>query len=273
MSAPLRLRPRSLYLSLWLVTLQSAVSYRRALILNTLLSTIWVFVPYYLWRAVFARAQVVGPFDWPQMQTYVVLSYAINVLLNSSYWVPRLIGMIRSGDITLELMRPYDFLLAQLASALGTAVIEGALSGAIAVLLGALFLDLVPPPSPSFALAFAASVMLGFLIKFLLNYLVALLCFWTMNGLGLYWAQLSVINLLSGALLPLELFPGWAREAVAWLPFRGIIQLPLSLYLGKVTGAVAARELAFQLGWVVALFVLAKLPWGPSLRRLEIQGG
>ena len=62
----------------------------------------------------------------------------------------------------------------------------------------------------------------------LISFLAALLCFWTVNGVGLIWAQTAVVNLLSGALVPLAFFPYWLRAFAAWAPFQGIIATPLA---------------------------------------------
>ena len=103
----------------------------------------------------------------------------------------------------------------------------------LALVVAVLAVGVAPPASPAAALLFLPSVALGFVIKFLVSFLAALLCFW---GVGLIWAQTAVVNLFSGALVPLAFFPNWLRAFAAWAPFQGIIATPLAIYQGQAAG-------------------------------------
>jgi len=268
----LRLAPRPKYRALALAAVQRAITYRGNLLLNLLSGLVWVAMLYYLWRAVYSTHAQLGGFDWRQMRTYVLISYAVNALLSFSS-LSRILASIRTGEIATELLRPIDYLWAQLAQTAGTAVVEGLLSSVIALALGFLLLDVAPPVSLPAALLFLLSVGLGFLIKFLISFLVALLCFWTLNGLGLIWAQTALISLFSGALIPLQLMPGWLRTIALAAPFQAIVYTPLTIYLATTQGAALWWALGLQVFWVAALWALARLLWAPAARALELQGG
>ena len=271
-AASLRREPRPKYLALAIAALQRAIAYRTTTLLNMTANLVWVAVLYYLWQTVFAANPRLGSFDWDRMRTYVLVSYAVNALL-SFYSEARIFNAIRTGEIATELIRPVDYLTAQLSQALGAAVVEGLLSSAIALLLGIFVLHVAPPVSVVAAIFFLLSVGLGLLVKFLISYLTALLCFWTMNALGLLWARSAVTNVFSGALIPLQFFPGWLKTLALVSPFQTIVYTPLTIYLGDVTGRALVQALAIQVGWVIALWLLARLLWGPSTRALRIQGG
>ncbi len=268
----LRLQPRPKYLSLASCAVQQAIAYRGRTLLNLVSGLMWVAVPYYLWRSVYStRAEMAG-FTWDEMRTYVLLAYAVNGLL-TFYSLARLAAVVRSGQVACELLRPLDFLTAQLAYSLGAALVEAALSGGIALALALLFLHILPPASLAAAGLTLASVWLGFLVRFLVGYLVALLCFYTKNALGLIWAEGAVVSLLSGALLPLDLLPGWLQAAVRAAPFASIVYTPLAIYLGKLQGAALWQALGLQALWAAILWALARVLWRGSARALEIQGG
>jgi ABC-2 type transport system permease protein len=268
----IRLKPRSKYLSLASMSVQRIIAYRTTTLMNLIASLISVAVAYYLWRTIYASRAQVGALSWDQMRTYILLVYAINALVSvlASF---RLMNLIRSGEIAIELLRPIDFLKSQLALTLGATLVEGLLSVGVALAMGFLIFDIQGPHTALAGALFMISVGLGFLIKFLVVFLVALLCFWTMSHLGLIWTQNAVINLFSGALIPLELFPGWLRTTAAILPFQGIISTPVRIYLGQLQGADMAWALLVQALWVAALWKLSRLAWGPAMRSLKIQGG
>ena len=271
-SPQLRLHPRPAYLTLALTAVQRAIAYRMTLFFSLVAGLIWVVVTYYLWRVVFSTRSQVGNFDWQTMRTYFLVSYAVNALL-SWQTLSRMMRTIRTGEVAIDLLRPIDYFLAQLAQASGAAVIEGGLSSAIALILGILVLHIAPPVSPLATALFIVSVALGYLIKFLISFMVALLCFWTLNGVGLMWAQNALVNLFSGALIPLQLLPGWLRTVVLTAPFQAIVYTPLSIYLGTVQGAALWQAVAVQIGWIIGLWLLARWLWLPATRALEVQGG
>jgi ABC-2 type transport system permease protein len=268
----LRLHPRWPYLTLALTTLQRAVAYRVTFFFSLLSGLIWVIMLYYLWGAVYATREQVASLDWPLMRTYILVSYAVNSLLSWNS-LSRMVSTVRTGEVATELLRPVDYLFANLAQASGAAVVEGGLSGLLALLVGIFVLDTLPPATPLAALLFLISVLLGFVIRFLLGYMLALLCFWTLNGVGLMWAFNAVVSLASGALIPLTLFPGWLRTVLLIAPFQAIVYTPVSIYLGSVQGMALIQALAVQVSWVLILYWLARRLWQPALRALEVQGG
>jgi ABC-2 type transport system permease protein len=82
-----------------------------------------------------------------------------------------------------------------------------------------------------------------------------------------------VLELLSGLLIPTTLFPQPFRSILFASPFPHINYTPAALYLGKATGAEAARFLLAQSAWTVALLVLGQIAWRRSRHRITIQGG
>jgi ABC-2 type transport system permease protein len=117
------------------------------------------------------------------------------------------------------------------------------------------------------------SLLLGVLTRFLVIYIVSLLCFWTLNWLGLHWTHTAVTNLFSGALIPLQFFPDGLRAIAMALPFQAIINTPLLIYLGEIQGSGILPAMGLQAFWIFALWAIGALMWGPCVRALEIQGG
>ena len=270
--AGLRLHPRPKYLSLALVGLHTAITYRVNTILTFLANAIWVVILLYLWETIFAARPQVGTFDLQRMRTYVLVAYVANSLV-THYSESGIIYAIRYGGVALDLLRPVDYMLGQLARAAGGATFEAALGSVAALLLGVYALHVSPPATPLAALAFVLSVLIAFVVRFLISFIVSLFSFWTSNGQGLMWARAAVSNVLSGTLIPLALFPDWLRTVAFALPFHTLVSTPVLIYLGEIHGLDVVRAIATQLAWLAALWVLARLLWRPCVRRLAVQGG
>jgi ABC-2 type transport system permease protein len=278
MSAPavpvaLRQAPRPKYLALVFIGAQRTLAYPRTVLLSLLTNTVWLAISYHLWSAVFDGASQVGGLDWPRMRTYLLLAQSANLLINASSSVHRMLRLIRTGDIAIELLRPYDILTSQLAFSAGAALVEGVLGVLVAAGLGLTFLDVLPAASPAAAALFLVSLLLGFLVRFMVSLITSLLCLWTKHWLGLHWMQAALLSIFSGALVPLHLYPGWLRSLCEVFPFQGIIHTPISIYLGELQGSALLQALGLQVFWVVALWGLARLLWNPGRQALDIQGG
>jgi ABC-2 type transport system permease protein len=86
-------------------------------------------------------------------------------------------------------------------------------------------------------------------------------------------AKYIVLELLTGALVPLSFFPDSLRRVTELLPFQAIGYVPVTIYMGQRTGAELWEALALQAFWGVALYGVGALLWATGVRRTSVQGG
>jgi ABC-2 type transport system permease protein len=267
-----RLAPWPKYLAIMMTSFQQAVAYRVTTLISIALTFIWVFILYYLWQAAFSERDLIAGYTWADMRTYVLLAYGINALVGWRVG-SQMIGAIRTGEILRELVRPLNYCGTQLPMAAGFTITEGLVSLAFTLVLGMFVLDIQAPATPGMALLFALTVIVGFITKALIVFSVSLLTFWTLNGLGLMWAQQAVISILAGTLVPIDLLPGWLRVVAEVLPMRGIVFTPVTIWLGKTEGWEIALLIGMQVAWLVTLWFFANWAWRTAFNAVEIQGG
>jgi ABC-2 type transport system permease protein len=270
-SAPV-LRRRPKYLAIASTALQQAIAYRVTTLFTVLITFVWVFILYYLWSAAFAQSDRIAGYSWDEMRTYILLAYGINALVGWRVGT-MMMASIKTGAIVLDLVRPLNYCGTQVANAAGVSIVEGVISLGLTLILGVVFFDMQGPASPVATAVFLVALVAGFLIKALTTFLISLLCFWTLNSVGLMWAQQSVISILSGTLIPLALMPGWLRAISSVLPLRGIVATPVEIYLGKAVGWEMAGLMALQFGWLAVLWWFANWAWQKAFNAVEIQGG
>ena len=267
-----RYAPRPKYLALSIMQIQQAIAYPAGVLIDLLASLLSIAAVYYLWRAVFAARPQIEGFDWRAMQVYVLVSNAIFALLGATT-MRAMMDSIRTGAIAADLLRPYSYIGAQFAQALGRAATQGAASSAATALVGFVLVGMPAPPSLANALLFVVSVGLSFSISFLLNFLLGLLCFWTKDSEGLLWAYAIISFIFSGGMVPLQFLPRWLEIVAFALPFQGMIHTPLLFYLGTVGAPELASALLRQAMWVCILGALVWLLWARALRAAEMHGG
>ena len=259
------------YLQLASMWVQLAYFYRFNLALNVVAVLLQVFLLKMVWTAVYAgRGSVDGlPLDelvayltLANLQVWIFLPMAGNIIQQR----------VREGKVALDLARPIGFVGQVVAQQAGATV--GILSVTlvgfpVAFLIG----GARPPASPGAAGLYVLSLTLAYLIAVAMALLMGLVAFWTLETGGINVIHRFVNAFFGGALVPLWFFPPTMRSVAELLPFQTQAFIPIGIYLGRIGGAEAARALAVQLFWAVALFALAQLVWRRAFRRVVVQGG
>jgi ABC-2 type transport system permease protein len=120
-----------------------------------------------------------------------------------------------------------------------------------------------------FSLSMVLVVLLSSAIVMLINICVAA----TMTDRGVNNRVAPVAIILSGNLIPLPLFPDWARTALFVQPFAGVVDIPFRIYFGQLAGPMAWAGIGLQVFWILVLGGLGRLWMGRVMGRLQVQGG
>jgi len=123
----------------------------------------------------------------------------------------------------------------------------------------------------SVALGLLVCVFSGYLYK-IMQALLELLAFWVEAIWGLQVALYFLMNFLSGALIPLSLFPEQMQAVLAWTPFPYLIAFPTNVILGKVAAVEFFRGVTLMVCWGIALTFAASLIWKKGIREYSSVG-
>ena len=180
---------------------------------------------------------------------------------------------LAEGRLAVQLARPVDDQMARIFRSAGESAFRVIFFSAPTAIAVALLFPVRPPAGWAAGIAFALSAAMTFLLMAGINFAVGLAAIGTRAVQGILRAKYLVVELLSGLLVPLSLFPDRLREACAWLPFRHIVDTPVVLYLGRVSGAAAIELLALQAFWTVAILVTGRVVFRLAAPRVSIAGG
>ncbi|BCJ66324.1 ABC transporter permease [Polymorphospora rubra] len=257
------------YTRLATTTVRATFAHRLSIGLGTIGVIFQLVAMVALWTALLADGARIGGYSLPEMKGYLLVGFATGVVgrgLGEHVMAER----IRSGAVALDLVKPLDYQKMRFAEVLGGLVIEIM----VIVAVGAAFVTLAGPvQAPVRPDLLLLSLVAVVPIKFLIIYLSTMLCFWTQNYHGLAWTRTALTQLLSGALVPLALLPGWLAATAAVLPFAAITSTPALIYTGKATGTGALLLIGYQFLWAAGLWILARLAWRTAVRQLTVHGG
>ena len=250
------------------------LAHRVRYVVGVLNYIVYVAVNYYLWQALYAADPngVKAGYTLAQMQTYV----SVNWIMRSAYFSNSdniLAARINTGQITSDLLRPTSLLLQFYGSALGEVVFRAAFMAAPVLVLALFIFNIQLPASLLHGALFIYSGFLAFHLFFAVNFLTGLCAVYTEKLQGFLWAKFMLLQFMSGLLLPFPFFPEPLKTIFEWLPFGGMAQVPLDIYLGRIE----TKNLAFQLGlqtvWTIVLILACDWMWNHVRRRLSVLGG
>jgi ABC-2 type transport system permease protein len=253
-------------------TFQFIVAYRFEFLMEFVLAVVRMYGIYWVWRILYTQRPGAFGVSLEQMVTYGVMGMALEMFIWSRpQWY--MATQVKSGAIDTDLMKPLDFHVYMLARSIGEMFIGVGVLGLPALLIAYIFLGVQFPPDVWATVLFILSLVLGFLLLFHLNFILGSLAIVALDIRHVSWAYFSLIRFLGGQIVPLWLFPPLIAAIAEVLPFKGTYYIPISIYIGKLTGMDAVRALEFQVVWLVALVLLSRLLWSWAHHRLVVQGG
>lgn len=244
---------------------------RHDLFLGVLLGGFRLLMARIIWQAVYAGRAEIGGMSLAQTTSFYLIVSFIRQIDQSEGYVWEFAAEIRNGSFGKYLVRPVDPLGYFLSVCSGRGLFHSAIAALAAGAWALPFLPALAPLSAVGALAALPVLLLGYLALALLNYLTALLAFAVQDILPYHMAKNALIELLSGALVPVAFFPGWARAALEATPFPAMASLPATLMLGLGSDGYG-KAMGALLCWNAALLLSARLAYAKLSAAYEEAG-
>ena len=213
----------------------------------------------------------------PQSELGDYISYSALATIMSLIIEGEMISSIgekmRDGSIISDLQKPMSFQLYTMVSGFGN------LLGKILFIMIPRFLavylviGIYVPVKPLSVLFFSISFLLGCLIALSIDYVLSVFAIYFVEVISLVIIKGVVIGLLSGATIPLWIFPQRLLYIINLLPFRLICYLPARIYQEKLGLCDILGYITLQVLWLVILIITGKVASSIGLKRITVAGG
>lgn len=264
------------YASLFRIRFLNLMQYRTAALGEITTRFLWGFMEVMAYLTIFRANGEDLPLAFSQMTAYVWIAQSLHMFFLVVFGDQEIYQTIRSGGIAYELARPIDlysrWFFQSIAQRLAYTILNGLPALIIALFLPAPY-GLILNCSLPTLLLFLISMILGLCITVSFAMLLFVSLFYTMEHRGVMAIVRSTTNFLSGAVVPLPFFPEALLSAVELLPFASMLNTPLLIFSGGLTGTDALLKILLQLFWVITLIALGRLTMHRALRHLIVQGG
>ena len=226
---------------------------------------VFFFVKASLWYSIFQgnMHSKIGSYTLPDMLSYHLWTMIV-MLISRSYNFGKLSEDIRLGRISTYLIYPFSLWEFQATNFISRLVIQ-----LFIALISLLFL--LTAFSSYFngiiAVNFIKGLSLTILVGafwFSMQYLIGLLTFWLEETWVMAVIVEIIMQLLSGNIIPLDLFPSWAAAMLFYTPFPYVTYVPVKMFMGAGPNyGLALLSLVF---WIGMLNLLVLFVWKKGLK-------
>lgn len=245
--------------------------YKSNFYLFTLNRIVEVIVYIFVWQAIYNQTGNAGGFTISQMVTYYILVISFSSI--ATWGINEdMAHSIRNGQINKELLNPISYFKYYFGMNLGELGFATVIGLAVFIICS-IFWELTLPTSIINFILCIFIILLGIPITFFIQMIVGTVGFYTNSIWGMQILRKATIQIFSGIIAPITLFPVWFQELSKWLPFKELIYTPVNVWLGNI----AINEIFFiifkQIIWGCILYFIAKCFFNHAIKNITINGG
>lgn len=258
----------------WQQTIQIAWSKYTAYRLNFFLQVlgpaiVFFFIKYNLWSSIYGgdESLVIKGYNFQEMITYHTWAMIVG-LLAQGHTAMNLAEEIRLGKISTYLIYPFHFWQFHTAHFMAFQLLQLCISGLTLALI--VSVGLMDWPSWEFLWqGLLYSTVVGF-FWFALQYFTGILGFWLEETWILRVILSIVASFLSGAILPLDLYPEAFVRILDYTPFPYLTYYPIRVFMGD-TSSLLQGYLILSF-WMVVVCWVNSLIWRRGVRLYTAAG-
>lgn len=245
--------------------------YKSNFYLFTLNRIVEIVVYIFVWQAIYNQTGNAGGFTISQMVTYYILAIAFSSI--ATWGINEIMAhSIRNGQINKELLNPITYFQYYFGINLGELAFA-VLIGIATFVLCAIFWELAIPVSFLDFILCILVIILGIPITFFIQMIVGTIGFYTNSIWGMQILRKAIIQIFSGIIAPISLFPLWFQNLSKFLPFKELIYTPINIWLGQVSYNEIVFIVIKQILWGIILYIVAKSFFNYAVKNITINGG
>jgi ABC-2 type transport system permease protein len=251
----------------------TAISYRGEFFISSLSNLFFIFIIFNIWESIYTSAP--GRLNGMTFNdTFIYLSLGSSLFIVFTTWCQWFVSdLIITGNIAINLIRPYDFQHSMLSSSLALLTVK-IITTIIPTSLLLFVIFKIEIPVGYNLVFFILSILPAFLISFYIDYMVGVTAFYTESIWGVAATKDAIVLLLSGVLIPLPFFPPALQKCLMFLPFQAIYNTPLKILISEnVSAGEYLIRIAIQCFWVIVLHFLSRFYYTRAIRVVTVAGG
>ncbi len=262
------------YIKYYILTIEDNLNYKKDFIIKFLTGFIESYAKVAVWYSILISNQMIISGElMNDTIKYIILASVITYMIFISIPEDEITSRILSGTISNDLVLPISLPITLFFKSLGNFT-EAFITRFIpSIFVLTLLYDIKWNLNPINILVLVIGTMLGFYIYFNISIQVDMLSFWIMESYSLHNIKEGIFLFFSGSLIPLWFYPEFLLKIINLLPFKNIIYLPISYYLGKVNHDRILAQIIECFIWVIIFSLITYIMWKKGKKKVVINGG
>ncbi|NLB33838.1 MAG: ABC transporter permease [Tissierellia bacterium] len=264
------------YLTFFKIRFINGLQYRAAAYAGVATQFAWGAMTILMFSAFYKTNADNFPMTFEKLTTYIWLQQSFLALFMAWFFDNEIFDSISNGNVAYELCRPtklYEmWFIRSLSSRVYRVVLRCAPILIVAAFLPSPYGISLPVDIMTFFL-FLLSLIFGAFLMVSINMLIYISTFYTISSMGIRVLAISLIELLSGAIIPIPFLPDNIQQVFYLLPFASTQNTPFLIYNGYLTGSNIYYALFLQTAWLLFFVLLGKLLINKALKNIVVQGG
>lgn len=120
---------------------------------------------------------------------------------------------------------------------------------------------------------FLVAILLALILSFYVFCCLSMLSFWITDAWGIFFGARFLIDMMSGAIFPIDIFGETIIQVFQLLPFQYMVYFTVNIITGKIGLMAALKGIGIQIIWIFVLGVLTRSLWKRGLLQYVAVGG
>ena len=255
--------------------LEKSLEYRIDFILSIFGSAFPIIVQYFIWLSVYNNSSLsyIYGYTFEGMVSYIIFASIVSKFIAAGFEYE--IGRdIKDGGLNKYIIKPISYFKYRISCFIGNKTVQFLLDGII-LFISYIVLNRTMNVAIELTnvITFIIVIPICIVLNFLIFYAVSSMSFWTGEIWGIVIAIRMLVNILSGGVLPLDVFGDKINEIFKYMPFRYIIYFPINVLMGRVDAGEVRMGIIIQIVWIIIVYIIGKILWKIGIKKYVSTGG
>ena len=209
--------------------------------------------------------------SFDQITTYYILVVSLSPVIN--WGINEMMGTaIREGEILRELLNPISYFTYYFGIRMGE-LAESVIVGILTFIICAMLFGVLLPSSILNLIFFVVIVFLSVVTVYFFEIILGMTAFYTHSVWGIEILKRSILNIFSGMIAPLSLFPESLQKVSNILPFKDFVYTPINIYFGNLNNMEIMQVIFKLCVWIFIFYLIAKVVFIKAVKNITVNGG
>lgn len=233
---------------------------------------IMLFILFNLWKYLYSDPnELINGYSMSQMIWYVIITEILWMTLGGRKLCRKISEDVKSGNITYNINKPYNYVGYSLCTHLGDMFLKGIVYTVLGIITGMLFIGEFPALNILNILVILITAINASIISTLLIIFIGLIAFFIEDSGPFYWLYSKVILIL-GTIFPIEYFPKVVQSILNFSPVYVVSYGPAKLFVDFSLERAISIIIA-QVVYIILTYGICYLTYKKGVKRINVNGG